>query len=101
MARFGGDEFVVITPLDDPAQATDVAQRVLAALQAPCSIRGRNVEARPSVGISLFPQVSLRAEGLLQAADTAMYTAKVAGKNRYHYFSESMNAEVSRRLRDV
>ncbi|MEX1082034.1 MAG: EAL domain-containing protein [Halofilum sp. (in: g-proteobacteria)] len=99
VARFGGDEFVITTPLDDPALATDIAQRVLAALQAPFSIRGRSVDARPSMGISLFPQDSLSAEGLLQAADTAMYTAKMAGKNRYHYFSESMNAEVSRRLR--
>lgn len=99
VARFGGDEFVIVTPLEEAGQATDIAQRLLAVLQPPFSIRDRSVDARPSIGISLFPQDGLSAEGMLQAADTAMYTAKSAGKNRYHYFSESMNAAVSRRLR--
>lgn len=99
VARFGGDEFVVITPLGEAGQATDISQRILEALQPSFLIEDRNIDARPSIGISLFPQDSLTPEGLVQAADTAMYTAKMAGKNRYHFFSASMNAEVSRRLR--
>jgi len=98
VARFGGDEFVVVAPLRTNADATDVAERVLSALQPPIYLGHREVMARPSIGISLFPQDGLTGDSLLQAADTAMYDAKQAGKNQYSYFAESMNAQVSERL---
>lgn len=99
VARFGGDEFVIVIPLRETVRASDVAERILDALQSAFPIDGRELHARPSIGISLYPQDGLSPKGLVQAADTAMYAAKTAGKNRYRFFSESMNAEVSKRLR--
>lgn len=99
VARFGGDEFVIVAPLDSAGRATDVAERVLQELQPAIGLDGHQLHARPSIGISLFPQDGLTTEALIQAADTAMYAAKQAGKNHFRFFSESMNAEVTNRLR--
>jgi len=98
VARFGGDEFVVVVPITDAANATEVAERILNQLQSRFRILEREIAALPSIGISLFPQDGLTADNLIQAADTAMYTAKQAGKNQYRFFAESMNAQVARRL---
>ena len=99
VARLGGDEFVLIVPLQHGGDyCNDIAERVLAALQRPIRIAEHEVTARPSIGISMFPQDGRTPEALLQAADTAMYAAKHAGKNRYRYFAESMNRQVSERL---
>jgi diguanylate cyclase (GGDEF)-like protein/PAS domain S-box-containing protein len=99
VARLGGDEFVIGVPLREELDATQVAERVLASLQPSVHVAGRDVTARPSIGISVFPQDGESTEALMQAADTAMYAAKHAGKNRYRYFAETMNAQVSERLR--
>jgi len=99
VARFGGDEFVVVVPIAEAADATEVAERILNRLQPRFRVHDREIAALPSIGISLFPQDGLTADSLIQAADTAMYTAKQAGKNQYSYFAESMNDQVATRLR--
>ena len=99
VARFGGDEFVVVVPLREVTEATEIAERILRALQPRVRVKNRELVAHPSIGISLFPQDGLTADNLLQAADTAMYAAKQSGKNQYSYFAESMNQQVSERLR--
>ncbi|HSH40494.1 MAG TPA: EAL domain-containing protein, partial [Arenicellales bacterium] len=100
VARLGGDEFVLVVPLERSGKdCNDIAERLLHALQEPMHVSGRAVHARPSVGVSLYPDDGDTPEALLQAADTAMYAAKNAGKNRYHYFARSMNRQVSERLR--
>ncbi len=98
VARFGGDEFVAVVPITDAVDATEVAERILNRLQPRFRIHDREIAALPSIGISLFPQDGLTADSLIQAADTAMYTAKHAGKNQYRYFAESMNDQVAERL---
>ncbi len=99
VARFGGDEFVLLAPLDSKVRAKDVAERLLEELQPPVHIKGQQLHVRPSIGISLFPQDGLSAESLIRAADTAMYAAKNAGKNQFRFFSESMNEQVTHRVR--
>ena len=99
VARLGGDEFVIAVPLRAELDATEVAERVVASLQPGFQVAGHDVTARPSIGISVFPQDGQSTEALMQTADTAMYAAKHAGKNRYRYFAETMNAQVSERLR--
>lgn len=99
IARFGGDEFVIVLPLDQPSRASDLAERILGELQAPIECGGHKLYARPSIGISLFPEDGRTAEALIQTADAAMYAAKSAGKNRFKFFSAAMNREVTERFR--
>ncbi|PSQ94734.1 MAG: hypothetical protein BRD57_00155 [Proteobacteria bacterium SW_6_67_9] len=98
VARLGGDEFVILVPLRG-GHIADVAERVMAHLQSSFYVAGREVSALPSAGIALYPDDGATSEALLQAADTAMYAAKDAGKNRFRFFAADMNAEMSARLR--
>lgn len=98
LARFGGDEFVVL--LDDMANLADaeqVAQRMLDCLHQPLHLDGRTLVVSASIGIT-----GLIAEGqaidTLQAADLALYRAKEAGKAQYARFSSELQAAAQRRL---
>ena len=99
IARFGGDEFVAliggINPRDVAAQ---IADSVLAELQRPISLRGRQVFLGASVGITMFPDDASSASMLLKNGDIAMYQAKVAGKNCYRFYSKAMDQAVERRM---
>jgi diguanylate cyclase (GGDEF)-like protein/PAS domain S-box-containing protein len=100
VARLGGDEFVVVVPLQRGIEyCADIAERILGSLQKTVCVANQEIAARPSMGISIFPQDGRTPEVLLKAADTAMYAAKNAGKNQYHYFAENMNRKVSDRLK--
>jgi diguanylate cyclase (GGDEF)-like protein/PAS domain S-box-containing protein len=81
-ARIGGDEFVVLLgPNMSPSAAADVAERIVDALATPFAIVGTNVTIGASVGIATS-NVYRTPEALLQAADTASYSAKHAGRGR-------------------
>lgn len=85
VARFGGDEFVVlIQDLLHTDDAETVAGKIVAALQTPFSVTGYECRVGASIGISLFPEHGTTNEELLQKADKAMYTAKHAGRNTWH-----------------
>ncbi|WP_096702089.1 EAL domain-containing protein [Magnetospirillum sp. 15-1] len=99
IARLGGDEFTVI--LDEISSAGDAAlvgEKILAALQAPVAIDGREVFIGTSIGISLFPTDGRSGEELLKHADTAMYQAKAAGKGRFNFYSAEMTKREEHRL---
>src|SRR6266540_2512141 len=99
-ARLGGDEFaVLLEDLSDAAEATAVAERVLAALQTPIRLHAHEVVAGASVGIALVDlDRAESAEELLRNADMAMYTAKRQGKGRAECFAPSMHASLIRKL---
>ena len=87
VARFGGDEFVILlAPAADEQVALGVAERVLQALSAEHRLGRRRVTVTPSIGISLSVTHGETADDLLHRADTAMYRAKNAGKNRYKLY---------------
>ncbi len=98
LARFGGDEFVML--LDDlacPEDADQVAARALVALREPLRLGERCVVVSASIGVApLAPGQGL--EEALQAADLALYSAKDAGKARFERFDQSMQVNVRRRL---
>ncbi|WP_070989310.1 sensor domain-containing protein [Halofilum ochraceum] len=99
VARLGGDEFVLVLPRAGMDQAARVAQKVLEVLDTPTRIANQDLATGASIGISLFPDDGSAPEALLQAADTAMYAAKTAGRNGYRFFAETMNTAVTERLR--
>ena len=82
VGRLGGDEFVAIVgPHSDADGTTQVAQRILHALQSPILARGVDVRITPSIGIALYPFDGKTHEALLAHADAAMYHAKQRGRN--------------------
>jgi diguanylate cyclase (GGDEF)-like protein len=99
-ARLGGDEFaVLLEDLGGTAEATDLAERVLAVLQAPIVLQGRQVIPCASVGVALLdPDRPQDADELLRNADVAMYTAQRQGKSRAECFMPGMHAGLVQRL---
>jgi diguanylate cyclase (GGDEF)-like protein len=97
VGRLSGDEFVIVSPDCNSTQAAEVAERVLDALSKPIVIGGVKLRSSASIGISLFPDSGHNIEMLLQHADMAMYQAKIAGRNRYCFFSAEMNQQVQER----
>ncbi len=93
VSRLGGDEFtVVLNQIDSPESARMVAQRLLDALSEPMEIGGHELVVTPSIGIALAPADASDVDGLLKAADTAMYHAKAAGKNNCLFYHSDMDA---------
>lgn len=82
VARFGGDEFVVIAQkIEGRPGAEGLADRILDAIHAPMQIHGEWVPVGASIGISLFPEDSESAERLIELADEALYKVKKNGKD--------------------
>jgi diguanylate cyclase (GGDEF)-like protein/PAS domain S-box-containing protein len=91
IGRLGGDEFAII--LEDtrqPADATIVRERILAALASPILLDGHRVDATVTIGIAIYPEDGMEPAELLKNADVAMYRAKQAGRNQFKFFSEPL-----------
>jgi diguanylate cyclase (GGDEF)-like protein/PAS domain S-box-containing protein len=98
LARFGGDEFVVlIEALDDPAQAVQVAERITEELRRPFIMEGRDLYVLASIGISLGDARTHDTDDLLREADTAMYRAKDEGGD-FRMFNPAMYERAFSRL---
>jgi len=81
VARFGGDEFVVLASgLRNTEDAMKLAEKVHELFKAPFDIQGKKITLSASVGITLYPADGADAEGLLRHADAAMYAAKQLGQ---------------------
>ncbi len=88
VARLGGDEFVVLLPeIGSPADAAQLAGRMIEAVRAPLTVKGRRMNLTTSVGVALFPADGSTPDELLRSADGAMYAAKQAGRNSYRLAS--------------
>ncbi|MDQ1397055.1 MAG: hypothetical protein QOG64_2314 [Acidimicrobiaceae bacterium] len=98
VARFGGDEFVVLCRDIDPREATAVAERLAAAAGEPFRVGGRELQMTFSTGIALAGPEPAAAEAVIRAADTAMYRAKEQGRGRAVVFDEQMRTLVVSRL---
>lgn len=98
LARFGGDEFVVLLDdVEDPSEAVHVAERITDELRRPFTLEGRELYVSASVGISFSTSPIGSQEDLLRDADTAMYRAKEEGGG-FRVFDPAMHQQVARRL---
>jgi diguanylate cyclase (GGDEF)-like protein/PAS domain S-box-containing protein len=97
LARLGGDEFVMLCPGADGAAAAIVARRVLHALGQPFTVYGRTIDLTASIGIAISHGADdpLR---LVENADTAMYDAKRAGRDRFAIFDPDERTSQLNRL---
>ncbi len=87
VARFSGDEFVILTELTNDREAIrNLAQKILDKIEQPIQVEGGSVSISASIGISISPDDGLDAEELLKKADTAMYVSKDNGHNKITLF---------------
>ncbi|OLE54318.1 MAG: hypothetical protein AUG51_08590 [Acidobacteria bacterium 13_1_20CM_3_53_8] len=92
VARLGGDEFtILLEDLLDATDAIEIAERIQRELSVPFNIGGHEVFTTASLGIAPSSIGYERAEDILRDADTAMYRAKMMGKNRYEVFDKAMH----------
>lgn len=99
VARFGGDEFIILAEdIDGPESAALIARRLIGKTSEIYNLDGHDVSITTSIGISVFPEDGREADVLLKNADTAMYHAKHEGKNTYQFFADSMNKAILERF---
>jgi len=99
VARLGGDEFIVIlNELDKLDSIERVAQDILQKLAVPYRLEENIIYVSASIGITLFPEDAIEIDALLKNADQAMYAAKNAGRNRFSYFTPSMQEAAQIRM---
>ncbi|MDA8514529.1 cyclic di-GMP phosphodiesterase [Citrobacter sp. Igbk 14] len=94
LARFGGDEFIVLATGTSQVALEATASRILTRLRQPFRIGLIEVYTGCSIGISLAPQHGHDCESVIRNADTAMYTAKEGGRGQFCVFSPEMNQRV-------
>jgi diguanylate cyclase (GGDEF)-like protein len=83
-ARMGGDEFtVILNNLQDSEQTTNIAEKIINAINQPMHLNGKICKVGASIGIAIYPNHAENAHDLVRAADSAMYHAKASGKNAY------------------
>ena len=89
IARFGGDEFVILMPNTYKINALLISERLRKTIQEkPITIKGTTHQITVSGGVAGFPVDALKVEDLLNLADSALYRAKGAGKNNISLFKE-------------
>ena len=107
LARWGGDEFVVVAQLGGSGDKTAnswaeaaaaVADKLLAMLTLPFSAAGRDVQVQGSIGIELLEAHPKTADELVKHADIALYRAKALGKNTYQFFTPELQERLQARL---
>jgi diguanylate cyclase (GGDEF)-like protein/PAS domain S-box-containing protein len=99
VARFGGDEFVVVLyGFASDAELLRSVQRFIDTLRVPVRIKGVEVHATASIGVAIYPMDGKDASTLLRSADTAMYAAKELGRNTYQFFAGELNREVMKQI---
>ena len=99
VTRLGGDEFTItLAELKTVATVTDVAQKILDDLAHPFQLGDEIAYISASIGITLYPQDATSAGELLRNADQAMYESKALGRNRFCYFTRSMQEAAQARM---
>lgn len=94
VARFAGDEFVAVFPtVGSPEEAATLLDKILASFDAPCQLHGAEWLISASIGVAFYPRDAQDAQGLLQAADEAMYAVKQAGRNGYRTYQASLTLQ--------
>lgn len=102
VSRLGGDEFLILLPEmgseDQVAQVTQVAQKLMNVFKEPFQLQEKETYITVSLGIALYPTDGEDIENLIKHADTAMYHAKEAGRNRFQFYTLAFNEALSNSL---
>ena len=98
LARMGGDEFALI--LQNPNNQDDIdsiASRMVNVLSEPFDIHQNRIYISASIGIAIYPDNATSPDRLIKTSDQALYSAKQAGRSRFHYFTPSMQRITERK----
>jgi diguanylate cyclase (GGDEF)-like protein/PAS domain S-box-containing protein len=102
VARLGGDEFtVILSEISGTHDAASIAQNILNRMAEPFQLGSEIAFISASIGVTHFPHDTDRIDALLKNADQAMYAAKDQGRNRFKYFTASMQEVAQSRMRMV
>lgn len=95
LARFGGDEFILLLPrLGSLDEAEKVAHKILEAVRQPFQVGGREILTTTSIGIAVYPDDASDSGTLVMNADTAMYRAKEKGRDRCVFYAPTLSGPV-------
>lgn len=102
VARISGDEFAIILPeIDNKLRIETIAQHIIQALNKAFKLDEHKVidhHISASVGIVIYPEDGADLESLMKHVDQAMYAAKLNGRNRFNYFTRSMQLEANEKM---
>ncbi|MEC4804984.1 MAG: EAL domain-containing protein [Jaaginema sp. PMC 1079.18] len=98
VARWGSDEFTILTEIADTSQAQTIAQKLLEGLKKPLILKNQNFYIKASLGIAIAPFDGDNTETLLKNADAAMHSAKQLGRNHYQLYTPAIGSESHNRL---
>lgn len=98
LARYGGDEFLVLLRDKSEERVAQLADQILEALRQPFVLDANTFYISGSVGIARYPEHAANASELLQKADTAMYSSKDRGRNTFNFFEPDMNRNIAERV---
>jgi EAL domain-containing protein (putative c-di-GMP-specific phosphodiesterase class I) len=99
LARWGGDEFVIIAEnIGNRESVAEMINRLQTLLATPMLFEGHDVVPAASIGIAVYPEDGLDAGKLVQAADAAMYRAKEKGRNRFEFYTGDLTESARRRF---
>ncbi|MET0980797.1 MAG: EAL domain-containing protein [Telluria sp.] len=102
LARFGGDEFVILLPDQSQGGGTralvPLLEKIQVAVTEPVEVAGQVVQVSCSMGVVMYPRDGADANALLMNADAAMYRAKELGSNNFQFYAREMNASVEEKL---
>lgn len=99
VARFGGDEFVILLEsVPDNGATAAITRKLLDVFKEPFTINNQTHYLGASIGIALYPQDAANAKELISRADTAMYRAKHGGKNRYAFYTKAFSDILQKRM---
>lgn len=98
LARFGGDEFLILVEDIDESSLETIAQRLIAMMEGAFVIGHLELHTSLSIGVSMYPKDGVTSTILLQHADNAMHAAKACGPNRYQLFTAELHAQLQRKF---
>jgi diguanylate cyclase (GGDEF)-like protein len=97
VARFGGDEFIVVAQVCDRSESERLARVLADEVSRPMRLDGHRIDAAASMGVALLPDDGPDIDTLMKGADLALYHAKVGGRNQICFFDNSMTRDLVRR----
>ncbi|HEY6815818.1 MAG TPA: EAL domain-containing protein [Croceibacterium sp.] len=97
LARFGGDEFIVVVAVRDRGESEQLARGLIDAIRRPTRIDSQRIDTAASMGVALLPDDGHDIDTLMQGADLALYHAKIGGRNQVQFFDTAMTRDLVRK----